>query len=190
MLTRDDGVGNLIPTQVTSTDQIVEIVAKAARRRLATSGSTSALVEYTIAITKVIYGEMDVVEVQTFEQEYLEQVTTSLAAAMADSYFVEILQADEVFAGASVDVGATYMHLKSATIEAEPVEDDNEEETASTDNDASPKNAGLPLVGVIVGGASLLGAATGAFLVSKYRKRNVPATPEVYTKDTDLVEGP
>ncbi len=62
----DDGVGNLIPTQVTSTDQIVEIVAKAARRRLATSGSTSALVEYTIAITKVIYGEMDVAEVQTF----------------------------------------------------------------------------------------------------------------------------
>ena len=64
---------------VTSTDQVTNLVAKSARRRLASSGSTSAIVEYTLSITKVVYEELAIVE--TFELEYLEEVTTALAAA-------------------------------------------------------------------------------------------------------------
>lgn len=169
---------------VTSTDQVTNLVAKSARRRLASSGSTSAIVEYTLSITKVVYEELAIVE--TFELEYLEEVTTALAAATADAYFIEILQAEDLFADASVDVGATYTQLKAATIDAEPVAEDEEE--APADDAAEPKTAGLPLVTAVVGGAALLGAATGAFLVSKYREAHQTEriSPEVYVKDIDL----
>ena len=169
---------------VTSTDQVTNLVAKSARRRLASSGSTSAIVEYTLSITKVVYEELAIVE--TFELEYLEEVTTALAAATADAYFIEILQAEDLFADASVDVGATYTQLKAATIDAEPVAEDEEE--APADDAAEPKTAGLPFVTAVVGGAALLGAATGAFLVSKYREAHQTEriSPEVYVKDIDL----
>ena len=175
---------------VVSTDQITELHAKATeRRRLATSDSTSAIVEYTLTITKIVTDELGSVE--AFEKDYLDSVTTSLATASADPFFLEILQAEELFSGASVDVGATFTFLKGATIEAEPVEDEEDQET-SADSDAEPKTAGLPIVAAIVAGASLLGAATGAYLVSKYREayQTERIAPEVYVKDIDLETPP
>ena len=169
---------------VVSTDQITELHAKATeRRRLATSDSTSAIVEYTLTITKIVTDELGSVE--AFEKDYLDSVTTSLATATADAYFLEILQAEPLFADASVDIGATFNFLKGATIEADPVEEDQE---TSADSDAEPKTAGLPIVAAIVAGASLLGAATGAYIVSKYREayQTERIAPEVYVKDVDL----
>mmetsp|Transcript_19044 Transcript_19044/g.49612 ORF Transcript_19044/g.49612 Transcript_19044/m.49612 type:complete len:635 (+) Transcript_19044:371-2275(+) len=173
---------------VVSTDQITELHAKATeRRRLATSGSTSAIVEYTLTITKIVTDELGSVE--AFEKDYLDSVTTSLATATADAYFIEILQAEPLFKDASVDVGATFNFLKGATIEADPVEEDPE---TSADSDAEPKTAGLPIVAAIVAGASLLGAATGAYIVSKYREayQTERIAPEVYVKDIDLETPP
>ena len=88
-----------------------------------------------------------------------------------------------------MDVGATYIHLKGATIEADPVEEDQE---TSADGDAEPKTAGLPIVAAVVAGASLLGAATGAYIVSKYREayQTERIAPEVYVKDIDLETPP
>ena len=163
---------------VVSTDMVTNVVAKeAARRRLATSDSTSAIVEYTLTITKIVTDELGSVE--AFEKDYLDSVTTSLATATADAYFLEILQAEPLFATATVDVGATFTFLKSATIEADPVEEDQE---TSADSDAEPKTAGLPIVAAIVAGASLLGAATGAYIVSKYREayQTERIAPEVF----------
>ena len=173
---------------VVSTDMVTNVVAKeAARRRLATSGSTSAIVEYTLTITKIVTDELGSVE--AFEKDYLDSVTTSLATATADAYFLEILQAETLFKDASVDVGATFNFLKGATIEADPVEEDQE---TSADSDAEPKTAGLPIVAAIVAGASLLGAATGAYIVSKYREayQTERIAPEVYVKDIDLETPP
>ena len=173
---------------VVSTDQITELHAKATeRRRLATSDSTSAIVEYTLTITKIVTDELGSVE--AFEKDYLDSVTTSLATATADAYFLEILQAEPLFADASVDIGATFTFLKGATIEADPVEEDQE---TSADSDAEPKTAGLPIVAAIVAGASLLGAATGAYIVSKYREayQTERIAPEVYVKDIDLETPP
>ena len=169
---------------VTSTSQITDLHAKATeRRRLATSGSTSALITYRLTITKLVTEELGSVE--AFEQEYLDAVTTSLAAATADPFFIEILRVEPLFKDSVVDVGATYIHLKGATIEADPVEEDQE---TSADSDAEPKTAGLPIVAAIVAGASLLGAATGAYIVSKYREayQTERIAPEVYVKDVDL----
>ena len=176
-----------------STDQITELHAKATeRRRLATSDSTSAIVEYTLTITKIVTDELGSVE--AFEKDYLDSVTTSLATATADAYFLEILQAEALFADASVDVGATFTFLKGATIDADPVEneEDEEDEETSADSDAEPKTAGLPIVAAIVAGASLLGAATGAYIVSKYREayQTERIAPEVYVKDIDLETPP
>ena len=168
---------------VVSTDQITELHAKATeRRRLATSDSTSAIVEYTLTITKIVTDELGSVE--AFEKDYLDSVTTSLATATADAYFLEILQAEPLFADASVDIGATFNFLKGATIEADPVEEDQQ---TSADSDAEPKTAGLPIVAAIVAGASLLGAATGAYIVSKYREayQTERIAPEVYVKDIE-----
>ena len=173
---------------VVSTDMVTNVVAKeAARRRLATSDSTSAIVEYTLTITKIVTDELGSVE--AFEKDYLDSVTTSLATATADAYFLEILQAEPLFADASVDIGATFNFLKGATIEAAPVEEDQE---TSADSDAEPKTAGLPIVAAIVAGASLLGAATGAYIVSKYREayQTERIAPEVYVKDIDLETPP
>ena len=173
---------------VVSTDMVTNVVAKeAARRRLATSDSTSAIVEYTLTITKIVTDELGSVE--AFEKDYLDSVTTSLATATADAYFLEILQAEPLFADASVDIGATFTFLKGATIEADPVEEDQE---TSADSDAEPKTAGLPIVAAIVAGASLLGAATGAYIVSKYREayQTERIAPEVYVKDIDLETPP
>ena len=88
-------------------------------------------------------------------------------------------QAEPLFADASVDIGATFNFLKGATIEADPVEEDQE---TSADSDAEPKTAGLPIVAAIVAGASLLGAATGAYIVSKYREayQTERIAPEVF----------
>ena len=175
---------------VVSTDQITELHAKATeRRRLATSDSTSAIVEYTLTITKIVTDELGSVE--AFEKDYLDSVTTSLATATADAYFLEILQAEPLFATATVDVGATFTFLRGATIEADPVEDQEDQET-SADSDAEPKTAGLPIVAAIVAGASLLGAATGAYIVSKYREayQTERIAPEVYVKDIDLETPP
>ena len=174
---------------VVSTDMVTNVVAKeAARRRLATSDSTSAIVEYTLTITKIVTDELGSVE--AFEKDYLDSVTTSLATATADAYFIEILQAEPLFKDASVDVGATFTFLKGATIEADPV--DEEDQETSADSDAEPKTAGLPIVAAIVAGASLLGAATGAYLVSKYREayQTERIAPEVYVKDIDLETPP
>ena len=174
---------------VVSTDQITELHAKATeRRRLATSDSTSAIVEYTLTITKIVTDELGSVE--AFEKDYLDSVTTSLATATADAYFIEILQAEPLFKDASVDVGATFTFLKGATIEADPV--DEEDQETSADSDAEPKTAGLPIVAAIVAGASLLGAATGAYIVSKYREayQTERIAPEVYVKDIDLETPP
>ena len=171
---------------VTSTGQVTDLYAKATeRRRLATSGSTSALITYRLTITKLVTEELGSVE--AFEQEYLDAVTTSLAAATADPFFIEILQVEPLFKDSVVDVGATYIHLKGATIEADPVEDEEDQET-SADGDAEPKTAGLPIVAAVVAGASLLGAATGAYIVSKYREayQTERIAPEVYVKDIDL----
>jgi hypothetical protein len=171
---------------VTSTGQVTDLYAKATeRRRLATSGSTSALITYRLTITKLVTEELGSVE--AFEQEYLDAVTTSLAAATADPFFIEILQVEPLFKDSVVDVGATYIHLKGATIEADPVEDEEDQET-SADSDAEPKTAGLPIVAAVVAGASLLGAATGAYIVSKYREayQTERIAPEVYVKDIDL----
>ena len=176
---------------VTSTGQVTDLYAKATeRRRLATSGSTSALITYRLTITKLVTEELGSVE--AFEQEYLDAVTTSLAAATADPFFIEILQVEPLFKDSVVDVGATYIHLKGATIEAEPVEDEEDQET-SADTDAEPKTAGLPIVAAIVAGASLLGAATGAYIVSKYREayQTERIAPEVFpVKDVDLETPP
>ena len=176
---------------VTSTSQITDLYAKATeRRRLATSGSTSALITYRLTITKLVTEELGSVE--AFEQEYLDAVTTSLAAATADPFFIEILRVEPLFKDSVVDVGATYIHLKGATIEADPVED-NDQETASADSDAEPKTAGLPIVAAIVAGASLLGAATGAYIVSKYREayQTERIAPKVFpVKDIDLETPP
>lgn len=175
---------------VTSTGQVTDLYAKATeRRRLATSGSTSALITYRLTITKLVTEELGSVE--AFEQEYLDAVTTSLAAATADPFFIEILQVEPLFKDSVVDVGATYIHLKGATIEADPVEDEEDQET-SADSDAEPKTAGLPIVAAIVAGASLLGAATGAYIVSKYREayQTERIAPEVYVKDIDLETPP
>ena len=176
---------------VVSTDMVTNVVAKeAARRRLATSDSTSAIVEYTLTITKIVTDELGSVE--AFEKDYLDSVTTSLATATADAYFLEILQAEPLFATATVDVGATFTFLKGATIESEPVEDEEDQET-SADSDAEPKTAGLPIVAAIVAGASLLGAATGAYIVSKYREayQTERIAPEVFpVKDIDLETPP
>ena len=175
---------------VVSTDQITELHAKATeRRRLATSDSTSAIVEYTLTITKIVTDELGSVE--AFEKDYLDSVTTSLATATADAYFIEILQAEPLFKDASVDVGATFTFLKGATIEADPV--DEEDQETSADSDAEPKTAGLPIVAAIVAGASLLGAATGAYIVSKYREayQTERIAPEVFpVKDIDLETPP
>ena len=104
---------------VTSTGQVTDLYAKATeRRRLATSGSTSALITYRLTITKLVTEELGSVE--AFEQEYLDAVTTSLAAATADPFFIEILRVEPLFKDSVVDVGATYIHLKGATIEADP----------------------------------------------------------------------
>ena len=178
---------------VVSTDMVTNVVAKeAVRRRLATSDSTSAIVEYTLTITKIVTDELGSVE--AFEKDYLDSVTTSLATATADAYFLEILQAEALFADASVDVGATFTFLKGATIDADPVEneEDEEDEETSADSDAEPKTAGLPIVAAIVAGASLLGAATGAYIVSKYREayQTERIAPEVYVKDVDLETPP
>ena len=100
------------------------------------------------------------------------------------------LQAEPLFADASVDIGATFNFLKGATIEADPVEEDQE---TSADSDAEPKTAGLPIVAAIVAGASLLGAATGAYIVSKYREayQTERIAPEVFpVKDVDLETPP
>ena len=176
---------------VTSTGQVTDLYAKATeRRRLATSGSTSALITYRLTITKLVTEELGSVE--AFEQEYLDAVTTSLAAATADPFFIEILQVEPLFKDSVVDVGATYIHLKGATIEADPVEDEEDQE-ASADGDAEPKTAGLPIVAAVVAGASLLGAATGAYLVSKYREayQTERIAPEVFpVKDIDLETPP
>ena len=175
---------------VVSTDQITELHAKATeRRRLATSDSTSALITYSLTITKLVTEELGSVE--AFEQEYLDAVTTSLAAATADPFFIEILQVEPLFKDSVVDVGATYIHLKGATIEADPV--DEEDQETSADSDAEPKTAGLPIVAAIVAGASLLGAATGAYIVSKYREayQTERIAPEVFpVKDIDLETPP
>ena len=176
---------------VTSTSQITDLHAKATeRRRLATSGSTSALITYRLTITKLVTEELGSVE--AFEQEYLDTVTTSLAAATADPFFIEILRVEPLFKDSVVDVGATYIHLKGATIEADPVEDEDDQET-SADGDAEPKTAGLPIVAAVVAGASLLGAATGAYIVSKYREayQTERIAPEVFpVKDIDLETPP
>ena len=174
---------------VVSTDMVTNVVAKeAARRRLATSDSTSAIVEYTLTITKIVTDELGSVE--AFEKDYLDSVTTSLATATADAYFLEILQAEPLFATATVDVGATFTFLRGATIESDPVEGEDQE--TSADSDAEPKTAGLPIVAAIVAGASLLGAATGAYIVSKYREayQTERIAPEVYVKDIDLETPP
>ena len=173
---------------VTSTSQITDLYAKATeRRRLATSGSTSALITYRLTITKLVTEELGSVE--AFEQEYLDAVTTSLAAATADPFFIEILRVEPLFKDSVVDVGATYIHIKGATIEADPVEEDQD---TSADGDAEPKTAGLPIVAAVVAGASLLGAATGAYIVSKYREayQTERIAPEVYVKDIDLETPP
>ena len=167
---------------VTSTSQITDLYAKATERRRLASGSTSALITYRLTITKLVTEELGSVE--AFEQEYLDAVTTSLAAATADPFFIEILRVEPLFKDSVVDVGATYIHLKGATIEADPVEEDQE---TSADGDAEPKTAGLPIVAAIVAGASLLGAATGAYIVSKYREayQTERIAPEVYVKDIE-----
>ena len=53
---------------VTSTSQITDLYAKATeRRRLATSGSTSALIAYRLTITKLVTEELGSVEAQLIQ---------------------------------------------------------------------------------------------------------------------------